>query len=110
MMVSVGSRRKQKRATSPAGPTYLSWAAAPGGPWSAPMRLFAAQANETNADTNLAAAIRPDGSVVGIGRTTGDPTGIVTHLVTAADWRDAGSYVGRWDEVRASRARASAAV
>ena len=26
----------------------------------------------------------------------GAPTGIVTHLVTASDWRDAGSYVGRW--------------
>ena len=79
------------------GPTYLSWAASPDGPWSAPARLFAAQANATNADTNLAAAIRADGAVVGIARTSGDPTGILAHLVTARDWRDADSYVGRWD-------------
>ena len=39
------------------GPTYMSWAPRPEGPWSSPQRLFAAQANLTNLDTNLAAAI-----------------------------------------------------
>ena len=81
------------------GPTYLSWAASPYGPWSTPQRLFAAQANDTNLDTNLAASILANGSVVGIGRTGGAPTGIIAHLVTATDWRDPTSYVGRWDEV-----------
>ena len=50
-------------------------------------------------DTNLAATIRPDGSVVGIGRTIGDPTLVVAHLVEASDWREPESYVGAWDEM-----------
>lgn len=79
------------------GPTYLSWASTPFGPWSAPQRLFAAQANETNLDTNLAATILRNGSVVGIGRTGGAPTGIIAHLVTARDWRAPESYVGQWE-------------
>ena len=81
------------------GPTYLSWASAPEGPWSKPQRLFAAQANQTNLDTNLAATILSNGSVVGIGRNGGDPTGILAHLVTAESWRDPSSYVGRWEEM-----------
>ena len=81
------------------GPTYLSWASAPGGPWSKPQRLFAAQANQTNLDTNLAATILPNGSVVGIGRNGGSPTGILAHLVTARSWRDPASYVGRWEQM-----------
>jgi hypothetical protein len=68
------------------GPTYLSWSKSPDGPWTTPQRLFAAQSGETNLDTNLAAVILSNGSVVGIGRTGGDPTGIIAHLVTAADW------------------------
>lgn len=81
------------------GPTYMSWATSPRGPWSPPARLFddAAQRRATNMDTNLAAVILPNGSVVGIGRTSGAPTNIVAHLVTASDWRDAASYKGRWD-------------
>ena len=81
------------------GPTYMSWAAAPDGPWSPPQRLFAAQAHATNMDTNLAATILPNGSVVGIARTGGAPTGILAHLVTASDWRDTSSYVGRWTQL-----------
>lgn len=81
------------------GPTYLSWAHSPWGPWSTPQRLFAAQSNETNMDTNLAATILADGSVVGIGRTGGAPTGILAHLVTARHWRDPSSYVGRWQQL-----------
>eukprot|EP00937_MAST-01D_sp_MAST-1D-sp2_P004368 g4368.t1 len=78
------------------GPTYMSVSDSPDGPWSAPQRLFAAQAGQTNMDTNLAVEILSNGSAVGIGRTGGAPTGIVTHLVTAADWRDPDSYVGQW--------------
>ena len=81
------------------GPTYLSWATSPHGPWSQPQRLFAAQANETNMDTNFAAAILHDGSVVGIGRTGGKPTDIVAHLVTATHWRNPASYTGNWKEM-----------
>ena len=77
----------------------MIWAPSPLGPWSKPQRLFAAQANETNADTNLAVVILANGSAVGIGRTWGPPTGVIVHLVLAADWRDAGSYVGRWDRL-----------
>ena len=81
------------------GPTYLSFARSPFGPWSTPQRLFASQANLTNLDTNLAATILSNGSVVGIGRTGGPPTGIIAHLVTADDWRNPDSYVGRWSEM-----------
>ena len=81
------------------GPTYLAWASTPDGPWTTPRRLFAAQEEQTNMDTNLAAAILPNGSVVGIARTGGGPTGISAHLVTASDWRDPASYVGRWKEM-----------
>ena len=81
------------------GPTYMSWAKSPYGPWSTPERLFSSQENETNMDTNLAVVILNDGSVVGIGRTGGKPTGIVAHLVTASNWRDASSYAGEWTEM-----------
>lgn len=50
-------------------------------------------------DTNLAAVILEDNSVVGIARTGGAPTGIVAHLVTASDWREPSSYLCRWDEM-----------
>ena len=79
------------------GPTYMSVAASPDGPWGAPQRLFAgAQSALTNMDTNLAVVILANGSAVGIGRTGGGATGIVAHLVTAADWRNPAAYVGRW--------------
>mmetsp|Transcript_29306 Transcript_29306/g.87658 ORF Transcript_29306/g.87658 Transcript_29306/m.87658 type:complete len:381 (+) Transcript_29306:328-1470(+) len=78
---------------------YLTWSKSPDGPWTKPARLFKAQENLTNVDTNLAATIRPDGSVVGIGRTIGDPTLVVAHLVEASDWREPESYVGAWDEM-----------
>jgi hypothetical protein len=81
------------------GPTFLTWAHSPNGPWSTPQRLFKTQANQTNMDTNLAAAILADGSVVGIGRTGGGPTGIIAHLVTARHWREPASYVGSWSKM-----------
>ena len=75
------------------GPTYMSVSRdGPMGPWSTPVMLFASQTNFTNMDTNLAVVINDDGSVVGIGRTGGAPTGIVSHLVTASSWNDASSY------------------
>lgn len=79
-----------------ATPTYMIYAMSPIGPWSKPQRLFIAQANETDVDTNLAVVILQNGSVLGIGRTAGGPVGIVTHLVTASDWRNADSYTGLW--------------
>ena len=75
------------------GPTYMSVSfKGPAGPWSSPSILFSAQANFTNMDTNLAVTINDDGSVIGIGRTGGSPTGIIAHLVTASNWRDPASY------------------
>jgi hypothetical protein len=78
------------------GPTFMSWAPgnSPDGPWSTPQELFKGQA--WNMDTNLAMVILSNGSAVGIGRTGGDPTGIVVHLVTAANWKEPSSYVGQW--------------
>jgi hypothetical protein len=73
------------------GPTFMSWAPAPRGPWSTPQRLFASQANETaSLDTNLAMAILSNGSAVGIGRQDG------ARLVVAGHWKNASSYVGHW--------------
>jgi hypothetical protein len=60
------------------------------------VQLFVAEANEINMDTNLAVVINADNSIVGIGRTGGGSSGIVVHLVTATDWRNASSYTGRW--------------
>lgn len=74
----------------------MSWASNPEGPWSKPELLFAAEREETNMDTNLAVVILQNGSVVGIGRTGGGPTGIIAHLVTAGHWKDPSSYTGRW--------------
>merc|ERR1719506_1107816 len=58
--------------------------------------LFANQRSQTNMDTNLAVVILQNGSVVGIGRSGGGPTGIIAHLVTAGHWKDPSSYTGRW--------------
>ena len=55
------------------------------------------QRSRLDADTNLAVLILPNSSVVGIARTAGPPTGILTHLVTASHWKDPHSYIGRWD-------------
>lgn len=81
------------------GPTYMSFAQSPEGPWSEPVELFKSQEGQWNMDTNLAMVILDDGSAVGICRTGGDPTGIIAHLATASDWRDPESYVGSWNEM-----------
>eukprot|EP00935_MAST-01C_sp_MAST-1C-sp1_P000992 g992.t1 len=78
------------------GPTYMSVAKSPDGPWSTPQMLFESERKQTNMDTNLAVVILKNGSAVGIGRTGGGPTGIIAHLVTAGDWKDPSSYTGRW--------------
>ena len=78
----------------PQGPTFVSWAAAPAGPWSPPLRLFSEGARE--ADTNLAPLIFANGSLLGIWRThPGAAPGSIPHLVRAAQWKNASSYV--WD-------------
>lgn len=78
------------------GPTFVTWAAAPTGPWSAPLELLSEGARE--ADTNLAPFIFPNGSLLGIWRThPGAVPGSIPHLVTAAHWKDASSYVWRSD-------------
>ena len=81
------------------GPTYMSVSSSPDGPWGQPQRLFASQATQTNMDTNLAVTILSNGSAIGISRTGGSPTGIVAHLVTASDWRDPDTYIGRWEDM-----------
>ena len=76
------------------GPTVVSWAASPAGPWSAPLQLFSEGARE--ADTNLAPFIFANGSLLGIWRThPGAAPGSIPHLVRAAHWKNASSYA--WD-------------
>jgi hypothetical protein len=73
------------------GPTWVSWAAAPTGPWSPPLQLYSEGARE--ADTNLAPLILPNGSLLGIWRThPGAAPGSIPHLVTAGHWKNASSY------------------
>ena len=71
------------------GPTVVSWAPAPEGPWSPPLLLL--DMGGTQSDTNLAPVILADGSLVGIWRTW--EGGSWPHLVTAAHWKNASSYV-----------------
>jgi hypothetical protein len=86
-------------------PTYMSWSkpSGPGGSggpstWSPPVQLFKSQQSEINMDTNFAAVILANGSVVGLGRTGTAANGIAIHLVTAKHWREPSSYRGRWTE------------
>ena len=50
-------------------------------------------------DTNLAPVILSNGSVIGIGRTSGDPTGIIARLVTAKNWKSPSTYKMHLDEM-----------
>jgi hypothetical protein len=70
------------------GPTYVSWASSPGGPWATPLLLK--DMGGSQSDTNLAPIILPNGSLVGIWRTW--DRGSWPHLVTAAHWKNASSY------------------
>jgi hypothetical protein len=71
------------------GPTVVSWAPAPEGPWSPPLLLL--DMGGTQSDTNLAPVILKDGSLVGIWRTW--EGGSWPHLVTASNWKNASTYV-----------------
>jgi hypothetical protein len=80
------------------GPTFVTWASSPTGPWSPPLQLFSEGARE--ADTNLAPYIYPNGSLIGIWRThPGASPGSIPHLVTAAHWKNASSYVWHTDPI-----------
>jgi hypothetical protein len=73
------------------GPTFVTWASQPSGPWTAPLQLFEEGARQ--ADTNLAPLIFPNGSLLGIWRThPGASPGSIPHLVTAGHWKNASSY------------------
>jgi hypothetical protein len=73
------------------GPTYVTWAPTPAGPWSPPLLLLSEGARE--ADTNLAPYIFANGSLVGLWRThPGASPGSIPHLVTAGHWKNASSY------------------
>jgi len=56
-------------------------------------------------DTNLAMVILPNNSAVGLLRTIRNPESnpnlvVAIYAVTAADWRNASSYVGHWDTIQ----------
>ena len=71
------------------GPTFVSWSAAPEGPWTEPLLLI--DTGGRQADTNLAPVILANGSLVGIWRNS--QSGSTPHLVTATHWKNASSYV-----------------
>jgi hypothetical protein len=80
------------------GPTFVTWAPSPVGPWSPPLQLFSEGARQ--ADTNLAPFIFPNGSLLGIWRThPGAAPGSIPHLVTATHWKNASSYVWSSDPI-----------
>ena len=77
-------------------PTYMSWSHSANGPWSDPVEVIGIDAAH-NADSNLAAAIYPNGSLVGMWRSRSFPTAVPSgssrvHLLTARDWRDPSTY------------------
>ena len=82
-------------ATPPLGientdPTYMSWTATATGNWSAPVLVLGPK---VEMDTNMAAVIKADGSLVGQWRDH-YPGGkhSTPHLVTAANWKDPATY------------------
>ena len=80
------------------GPTFVTWASSPVGPWSPPLQLFSEGARE--ADTNLAPYIFANGSLLGIWRThPGAVPGSIPHQVTAVHWKNASSYTWRSDPI-----------
>ena len=75
-------------------PTAMSWSASPLGPWTEPVRVSVAM---PGIDTNLAAVIKSDGSVVGLWRERSKqplPLGhhSTPHVLTATDWKDPSTY------------------
>ena len=82
-------------ATPPLGientdPTYMSWTATATGNWSVPVLVLGPK---VEMDTNMAAVIKADGSLVGQWRDH-YPGGkhSTPHLVTAANWKDPATY------------------
>ena len=90
--------------------TYMTYAKDPSGPWSDPVLVLKANHSKwancpVLIDTNLAMAIKSDGSAVGVWRKcTNMETGKCSadcctfpHLLKAGDWRDPASYVPNSD-------------
>ena len=96
-------------------PTYMSWTHDVRGNWSMPMMVLGPSVVKgmTPMDTNMAAVIKDDGSLIGMWRDH-HPTGkSVPHLVTASDWKDPRTYkysmadllFGTQDEITKARRR-----
>lgn len=84
-------------------PTYMSMARSAVGPWSPPQVVIPVN-NFSNADSNLAAVITGNGSVVGLWRVRTFPPAAVggssrIHLLTASDWSDPSTYVVAREEL-----------
>ena len=71
--------------------TWMSWAKAPAGPWSAPVMVLAAE----QIDSNLSPVIAKDNSLLGLWRGGLNKTfasNSMQRIITAKDWRDPTSY------------------
>jgi len=82
-------------------PTYMSYSMDPMGNWSTPVEVLGPNIVKkmTPMDTNMAAVIHTDGSLVGMWRDH-HPTGkSVPHLVTASNWKDPKSYSYSLDDL-----------
>ena len=82
-------------------PTYMSYSTSPTGNWSKPVLVLGPTIvpKMTPMDTNMAAVILSNGSLVGMWRDH-EPTGkSVPHLVTATNWKDAKTYVYSRDDL-----------
>ena len=91
--------------TPPPRSTYMIYSSNPYGPWSEPELVL--KANDSKwancpvmVDTNLAVAIREDGSALGIWRKCTNKPGkcesdccTFPHLLHASDWKDPSTYV-----------------
>lgn len=74
-------------------PSYMVWAPAPAGPWSAPALVGP---KKVIMDANLAAVINADGSLVGMWRDHTGPHGSTPHPIAAKNWSDPRTYA--WSE------------
>ena len=74
-------------------PSYMVWAPAPTGPWSAPVLVGP---KKVIMDANLAGVINADGSFVGMWRDHTGGKGSTPHPISARDWKDPATYV--WSE------------
>jgi len=76
------------KTTQNEGPTYVSWAKSPEGPWSKPLELISVEKRES--DTNLAAIILPGGALIGLWRIW--KNGSWMKSVTATNYKDPSTY------------------